>query len=186
MNFKNITLFLLFVTANFSLFSAEPGTGFYLKEGPSMLISKSVNFPAGYHTGAEIKGGLLIIPAKPLTIAAEGGVLVFNPSPPSSGYLYRGFRTLSASLILGLQFPLYDYTSWFIDAGAAFSFAKYDLTDIYFFYPSIYFEGGIDFPPEYSDAFNLRLGIPVYIHLREELPLSISSGIFLSIICYPF
>ena len=188
MSIKNITFFFIFVIINFTLFCENTNLSLYFKAAPSFLVSKTGVFPAGLQSGGEYRAGVSAKITQNISASISIGTHLFKASTPLAGIIYRGYSSSNILLNAGTAFKAENGLNYGFNAGVMYSGAKYDLTDTYFFFPSIFLEPFVEITPQSKNKnITVRLAVvPVYIHIRKDLLFSVSSGYLLQISYYLF
>ena len=176
--------------APLSPYPAVRGSAFGLRSGWTMALTQSPGFPMKAQAAWE--GGVLA--EFPLFgYVAVGITLDYRYTAPSDlagGFLYRGHGGICPGLYLSIQAPLIRAPKRMgllggLATGGSASLDRYSLTELYFFYPSIFLEPFVAFYFPSQGPRTLSLSVPLRVDFRRDLDRSFAIGLTLGWRCYP-
>jgi len=155
-----------------------------LRSGWAMALTQSPLFPMKAQAAWE-GGALAELPL--FSFLALGFSLAYRftaPSDLAGGFLYRGHGGICPSLYLAARVPLVRAPKRMgllggLAAGGSASFDRYSLTELYFFYPSIFLEPFLAFYFPSQGPHTFCLSAPVRLDFRRDLDRSLAIGLAL-------
>ncbi len=171
-------------------YPAVRGFALGLRYGWAMALTQSPLFPMKAQAAWE--GGVLA--ELPLFgFLAVGFSLAYRftaPSDLAGGFLYRGHGGICPVLYLAAKAPLVRTPKHMgllggLAAGGSASFDRYSLTELYFFYPSIFLEPFLAFYFPRLGPNTFCLSAPVRLDFRRDLIRSLAIGLAFGWRYYP-
>jgi len=112
------------------------------------------------------------------------------PSDMAGGFLYRGHGGICPGLYLSIQAPLIRAPKRMgllggLATGGSASFDRYSLTELYFFYPSVFLEPFLAFYFPRLGPNTFCLSAPLRVDFRRDLERSFAIGLTLGWRYYP-
>ncbi|MEW5813941.1 MAG: hypothetical protein AB1798_00910 [Spirochaetota bacterium] len=186
-----ITFFLFFVISSPSVFAFSVDFYFHTDLETGIVIEKETRFSAKPQLKANIYQGLTLFLGNYFAVESGVGCLYVNASSLSGGVVYRGFTGIMADLRLLGRFPWGTADTpvklWpGMSLAAAGYYARYWLTESFFFFPALTLQPLLDFLPGTRPPWFFRLGLPFTVYFRKDLIISAATGLSLSISYNPF
>ncbi len=174
MKFKLITLVYILLIGS-SCFSENIFLSGGFRISPLAQITSFADREVKLQPGINAGAFLQLNYAEYLNTGLSASYIYNRSSSIDGGWSYPGFSGIETTLASGLAVPSADFIEVGIDTGA--SWFKYNLTENYFFLPSLAARAAFTF---YSDK-NLELAaeIPVRYYFHRESYLFMSAGIIL-------
>ncbi|MBN2510707.1 MAG: hypothetical protein JXB03_10535 [Spirochaetales bacterium] len=151
-----------------------PAHSIYLHNSVSadLLIAQASGFSAAVQKGAVVRQGATYLHSSGFTAGIYGGFGFYNKGINDEFVINRGFTYVEAGIEAGYRGSI-KHLSWTALLGAAGHIAEYEASVQQFFFPSITLTGGIGF----SGLHAVYLTLPVTLQFRQDLDLSLSTGL---------
>jgi hypothetical protein len=176
--------------APLSSYPAVQGFALGMRSGWAVALTQSPLFPMKAQAAWE--GGVLA--ELPLFgFLAVGISLDYRYTAPSDlagGFLYRGHGGICPGLYLSIKAPLIRAPKRMgllggLATGGSASFDRYSLTELYFFYPSVFLEPFLAFYFPRLGPNTFCLSAPLRLDFRRDLDRSLAIGLALGWRYYP-